>query len=87
MHKKRSHSAMKECKTKQLTDCNKKSFQSQKQNALFLLTFVNEMWEKIQMWFAIFKQAMKQEDRAGKLDQSLQKQICKFQGEKPQKSL
>ena len=45
------------------------------------------MWEKIQMWFVIFKQAIKQADIARKLDQSLQKQICKFQGEKTQKTL
>ena len=45
------------------------------------------MREKVQMRFSIFKQAIKQADRAGKLDQSLQKQICKFQGEKRQKTL
>ena len=37
--------------------------------------------------FYFFKQAKKQADRAGKLDQSLQKEICKFQGENLQKTL
>lgn len=33
MHKKRSHNAMKECKTKQLTDCNKKLMRYEKKTS------------------------------------------------------
>ena len=72
MHKKRSHSATKECKTKQLTDYDKKSMRYEKNTSAI---------------FFISKQAIKQADRTGKLDQSLQKPICKFQQEKPLKTL
>ena len=48
-----------------ITQCNEGM---QKQKFSFLFNFVNEMREKVQMRFSIFKQAIKQADRAGKLD-------------------
>ena len=52
----------------------------------FFLFFVNEMREDYNCDFSMIKQVLKKADIVSKLDQSLQKQIWQFWGEKLQKT-